>query len=116
MVSVKGYVFCILSSLVFLAPSTDQFVGASDDDPPAAPTLDVPGLLYVGQGTTIYYSNAELAGQEVVVDIGNIEGAFDQVTIQLDANGDGSANWTPPEWDLAVFQAPDVTAVTKTIR
>lgn len=30
------------------------------------------------------------------------------IEIQLDSNGDGSANWTVPQWRVACFNAPDV--------
>ena len=110
MFSIRKYALCVLTSLAFLAP-----VNSQEPPPEPEPTMNVPGTLHTGQEATINYSNPALANQEVVIDIddGDPGGQTDQVVIQLDENGEGSGTWTPPGWDMAVFNGPDVDAVTK---
>jgi hypothetical protein len=80
------------------------------------PSLSVSSSVLVQGGTaTVTYSNAAMAGQTVVVDIDN-GSRRNLVTctleITLDANGNGSAAWTVPTWDVAKFNAPGAAEVS----
>lgn len=73
-----------------------------------------PAVLQSGSAIRIEYRNPELAGKKVTVAIDNGQRRGTertQVTIQLDANGQGSAVWTVPEWRAANFNAPAVVEV-----
>jgi len=73
-----------------------------------------PAVLQSGSAVRIEYQNPELAGKKVTVAIDNGQRRGTertQVTIELDANGRGSAVWTVPEWRAANFNAPAVVEV-----
>ena len=74
----------------------------------AQATIGVPTTATVGQDITITYSNPNAAGQTITVTID--DGGFptptvQTVTIQLDANGEGSVKWRVPNWLSAKFNA-----------
>lgn len=74
-----------------------------------------PSTLTAGGTATISYADPSKAGETVVVQIDN--GGYpslvvDEVLIDLDANGNGSATWhVPSDWWSATFQAPDAPSV-----
>ena len=78
-----------------------------------------PTFLRTGGQANISYSNPARAGDTVTIDID--DGGFpntqtDQVPIQLDENGNGTAKWDVPEgWDGAKFNAPDCPEVVRWI-
>lgn len=80
-------------------------------------TLTVtPGPLSVGQEASIQYSNPSRAGEEITVEIHDGAGNPPaKVKIQLDENGEGSGTWTVPNWDVAIFEAPEATAEARPI-
>lgn len=84
-----------------------------------SPSLTVgPGVLAVGKTAKVEYHNPAMAGQTVVIDVDNglrhrLE--TDVISIVLDRDGRGSANWTVPKWFGANFNAPGVTEVHRAI-
>lgn len=76
-------------------------------------------VLTAGSQAEITYSNPALAGQKVTVEV---SGGFpvpstQQVTIQLDADGNGVGSWTvTSDWRSARFNAPSVQEVTIPIK
>ena len=78
-----------------------------------------PSILQAGGQANISYSNPARAGETVTVDIndnGFPETQTDQVQIELDENGEGSAKWdVPAGWGVAAFNAPDCPTVVRWI-
>ena len=89
--------------------------GATGGGGPGAASLSVgPAVLQSGSAVRIEYRNPELAGKKVTIAIDNGQRRGTErteVTIELDANGQGSAVWTVPEWRAANFNAPAVVEV-----
>jgi hypothetical protein len=81
-------------------------------------TLTVtPGPLTVGQEVSIQYSNPNMAGQAVDVEINDCMGGPTQVVrMQLDENGNGTATWTVPNWMCAMFDAPEADGEARSIQ
>jgi hypothetical protein len=76
--------------------------------------------LMAGGTATVSYSDPNLAGMTIIVEIDNGSQAnpqFDYVTITLDANGVGSENWNVPDsgWRSATFNAPEAPAQSRAI-
>jgi len=66
------------------------------------------GSMTAGQPTTVTYSNANRAGEAVMVKVDNGEGEVRVLEIQLDENGRGSEEWeVPTGWGLATFSTND---------
>lgn len=103
----------LLASLVFTAAPALAQNETSD------PSLTVnPDTLQAGETATINYSNPEMAGETVTVEVDNgdpVNPETDSVEIPLDANGNGSADWPVPDWPVAKFNAPDAPEVEKDI-
>ncbi|MEZ6036375.1 MAG: hypothetical protein R3F29_02765 [Planctomycetota bacterium] len=76
-------------------------------------TIDPSGYLPAGGMATVDYSNPSLAGQEVVIVVTGDDNTTVQITIQLDAqgNGKGTVN-VSSTWRSAEFQAPSVANQT----
>ncbi len=56
-----------------------------------------------GQTLTIHYENSALAGENVTVDVVSLQYPDQNTTVQitLDANGKGTADFTPPSsWEV----------------
>lgn len=81
--------------------------------------IDPNSTLQAGQTVTLAYSNPNLAGQQVTIEI---SGGFPVVTtetvvITLDSDGRGTGSWTANSaWYSAGFNAPGVAEVTRLIR
>jgi hypothetical protein len=68
-----------------------------------------PDPLTVGGEATITYKDPSKPGQVILVEIENgnpLNPQYDHVMIQLNGNGEGSEDWTVPEWGVAYFLAP----------
>jgi len=90
----------------FLALAVGALARAS-----TAQQLTVPKTLVAGTTVTIGYSDPGRANTSITVDIDNGElptPNVQHVQIDLDANGNGSATWQVPSWDLGLFNAPNV--------
>ena len=102
----KGLAICLLGALLCLAagPAPAKFSVTPD------------GGLFAGTTATIKYSDPNLAGRTILVEITD-GGVLNQqeayVTIQLDANGNGTATWCVPEcgWSQARFTAPEAATI-----
>ena len=86
---------------------------------PSAQSMDVsPAVLTVGGTATIDYSNPDLAGETVDVEVENGSRTHPEsttVSIQLDEHGDGSATLVVPNWPGTTFNAPDVPEIARMI-
>jgi hypothetical protein len=101
----KGLAVCLLGALLCLAAG-----------PGSARFTVTPDGLWAGSTATISYSDPNLAGKTILVEITDCGVPTQQeayVTIQLDANGNGSATWSVPEagWTEARFSAPEAGEV-----
>lgn len=101
----KGLAVCLLGALLCLAAG-----------PGSASFTVTPDGLWAGSTATISYSDPNLAGKTILVEITDGGVTTQQeayVTIHLDGNGNGSASWTVPEagWSLAYFNAPEAHEV-----
>lgn len=77
------------------------------------------GLLTAGEKIEIGYSNPDRAGETVKIEID--DGAFptpnvQEVEVQLDSEGNGTAPWTVPEWPAASFNGPEASEKTRFIK
>ncbi|MCA8958794.1 MAG: hypothetical protein KDC87_22140 [Planctomycetes bacterium] len=70
------------------------------------PHLTIPGSITVGQEITIGYHNANLANTTVKIEIEDGEGDTSFIEITLDANGNGSTQWTVPNTPALSFHPP----------
>ncbi|GAB4148564.1 MAG: hypothetical protein Fur0037_16870 [Planctomycetota bacterium] len=71
-----------------------------------------------GQVITITYSDPGRAGDTITVEIDNGEvpkPTVVEVYIRLDQNGNGSTQWTVPDWWVAHLNAPKVREITLAI-
>ena len=78
-----------------------------------------PGTNPLTSGTvvTITYTGGT-PGDKIKVDMddgGIPTPKTDSVEITLDANGEGTATWTVPTWDLVNFNAPGVGEISRQI-
>ena len=80
-------------------------------------TVTPNGVVTAGTTLRIEYSNTSLAGQHVVVSFtGGDPPVVQTIEITLDANGNGSGEWTTPaDWSKAYINAPDVAEQIVTI-
>ena len=117
MFSLRTCTICVLTSLslpIFTAVTSETAYILATGGVEGAISLEVPGTLHQGEETTVNYSNPDLAGQTVTIDVDDGGTQTDQIQITLDANGNGTGTWVPPSgWDLANFNAPDAQEVTK---
>lgn len=77
----------------------------------SAQDLSVPYGLESNETVVIEYKNPNMGGKKIQVAVDNGDPGDPQtqmIEIQLDSNGEGSANWTVPAWRIAKFNAPDV--------
>lgn len=83
-----------------------------------AQTLTVPNDLIAGRAITVRYSDPDRAGQTITVEIDSA-GFPSMIVVErqvtLDDQGNGSFEWTVPEWLVANFNAPGVGEVTRFI-
>lgn len=89
-------------------------------DTPAQKLKVTPEGLTAGGNATISVSNPGRAGRNVLVEIDNggvTHPEFDYVTVTLDDNGNGSANWhVPSGWNQANFNAPETPVISILVR
>jgi hypothetical protein len=78
--------------------------------------ITVPGQLMGGSEVTINYDNPSRPNQSITIEIDSGMGDVQTVVIETDANGSGSAQWTVPSWDGAVFNGPEAGALSKSIQ
>ena len=76
-----------------------------------------PDSLQAGGDAHISYSDPSRAGLNILVEIDNsspLNPLYDSVIIQLDGNGEGSADWHIPEggWSSATFTAPGAPSMS----
>jgi hypothetical protein len=77
-------------------------------------TLHVPEEIEAGLPTTVAVTGSSRAGQTIHVIITNELGDRHELPIDLDANGDGSAQWTVEAWSVVNFNystCPEVSRV-----
>jgi hypothetical protein len=82
----------------------------------AEASLSVANNLVTGSMTTISYSDPGKAGQTVTVEIDNghpTNPVTQKVTIQLDAQGNGSRAWLVPSWEVVNFNAAGCSEETR---
>jgi len=98
---IKGLGLSLLSMLAFAALT------------PAQGQIGLPGnSLQAGQPTTVTYSNADRAGELVLMKVENGEGDAQVLEIQLDHNGCGSEEFqVPAGWMVASFETNDASEV-----
>ena len=77
-----------------------------------AQSLEVPNPITVGSSITISYADPGRAGTTIEVEMDNGT-KTETVKIKLDTNGQGSATWTVPDWEVVFFNAPGATEVTR---
>ncbi len=88
---------------------------------PAQASMGVSEGLTAGGNAVVTYSDPNRANDVVIVEVDNgVAGQVQFVEIQLDGNGNGSADWEVPGagWFLANFtavDAPDVRTETRAI-
>lgn len=79
------------------------------DDTPERITV-TPDACNVGDTVTVCFDNSSMANQSVKIEIndGTPSGPTDQITIQLDSNGEGCTTWVAPNWTsgTAIFTQP----------
>lgn len=76
-------------------------------------TIDPSGSLPAGGKAAVSYSNPALAGQEVVIVVTGDDKTTVQITIQLNAQGNGVGSVdVSSTWRSAEFQAPSVANQT----
>ena len=76
------------------------------------------GVLQVGQTIEVTYSNPNMKGQTVTIEVDDGTRPTPTVIelyIHLDAAGKGSTKWTAPAWWGASFNAPGVNEITRFI-
>ena len=81
-------------------------------------TISVPDRLLEGSTVTIGFSDPDRANQTVIIEIddGSLPTPNTQeLVIHLDANGNGTAEWTVPNWDWASFNTKGAQEVTRGI-
>ncbi len=94
----RGSVFCAISALLLATSAPAQEGGEGE--------IQV-GSLVAGDDARITYSNPDMAGALVLVEIYSGEES-EYILIELDEDGEGESIWSvPEEWDYALFNAPD---------
>lgn len=76
------------------------------------------GVLQVGQTVEVTYSNPNMKGQTVTIEVDDGTRPTPTVVllyIHLDQAGKGSTKWTAPAWWTAAFNAPGVNEIMRCI-
>ena len=109
MASLRGFVLGAISALYLATAAPAQEGGER--------ALEVPGgILSAGIEVTISYSNSELAGEVIAIEISDGSEGSEFILIELDEDGEGENTWEVPEdWELAYFNAPDAERLIRPV-
>ena len=66
--------------------------------------ISVPDSATVDSVIEVNVTGSSRTNQTITVNINNGEAGTDTIDVNIDGNGNGSANWTVPDWDLANFE------------